>query len=282
MVSTQKWRVETARSALFVPGDRPDRFDKAAASGADLVVIDLEDAVAPEHKETARAEAAGWISGGGRAAVRINGTGTDQYATDVAALVEAPGLLAVIVPMAEDPHRLARVAQDVGAGVPLVALIETARGLAQAHRIAEVAAVARLGVGHLDLASDLRSSTGRDAMLVPRSTVVVASRAAGLPGPFEGVTTVLDDPSVCADDSAYAKDLGFAGKFAIHPRQVSVINTAFSPTRAEIDTARRVLAAAGGGGVARVDGQMVDGPVVARAQRVLELATGDAPEPGDA
>jgi citrate lyase subunit beta/citryl-CoA lyase len=277
MESTDKGAVETARSALFVPGNRPDRFAKAAGSGADLVIIDLEDAVAPEHKEAARLETAAWLGSDGRAAVRINGTESEQCANDVAALAGVAGLLAVVVPMAEDQERLAWVGEKFGPGVPLVALVETARGLAGVHHLADVAAVARLGVGHLDLASDLRSSIGRDAMLLARSTVVLASRVAGLAGPFEGVTTVLDDPSVCADDAAYAKDLGFAGKFAIHPRQVSVINTVFSPTRAEIDAARRVMEAAGAGGVARVDGHMVDGPVVVRAKRVLELAAREAP-----
>lgn len=262
--------VTAARSALFVPGDRPERFDKAASSGADVVILDLEDAVAADRKQAARRQIRAWLDSGGRATVRVNGPTGAEWEADCQAIGGAAGLLAVIVPMAEEPATLTELNRVLG--VPVIALVETARGVLAAARIAEAPGVVRLGVGHLDLAADLGSGTGREAMISARSAVVLASRAAGLPGPLDGVTTTLDDPAVCADDARYAASLGFAGKLAIHPRQVPVINAAFAPSGEELAWAREVLAASSGGGAVRVQGQMVDAPVVARAEQLIARA----------
>lgn len=262
--------VPSARSALFVPGDRPERFAKAAASGADVVILDLEDAVASDHKQAGRHHIRAWLDSGGRAAVRVNGPASAELEADYQALEGATGLLAVMVPKAEEPTTLTDLGRQLGR--PVLALVETARGIMAAPRIAGAGGVVRLGLGHLDLATDLGSSTGREAMVVARSALVLASRAAGLPGPFDGVTTALDDPAVCEDDARYAASLGYTGKFAIHPRQVPVINSAFAPSREELAWAREILAASSGGGAVRARGQMVDAPVVARAQQLLARA----------
>jgi citrate lyase subunit beta/citryl-CoA lyase len=276
--SSARQAVELARTLLFVPGDRPDRFAKAAACGADLVVCDLEDAVAADAKVAARAAIRDWLGAGGRAAVRINAVDTQWYAADWASLVGLDGLVAVVVPKAEDPEALASLSAELGAQVPLVALVETALGLHRAFELAAVLGVARLAFGALDFALDAGTADDDEALLYARSSLVVASRAARLSQPVDGVTVALDDPETAEQDATRARRLGFAGKLCIHPRQVQAVNAAFSPTAAEVEHARRVVVAAGGaspgagGAATRVDGQMVDAPVLERARRVLARA----------
>ncbi len=260
-----------ARTMLFVPGDRPDRFAKAAASGADLVVCDLEDAVAPQQKEAARSAVSDWLGAGGRAAVRVNSVDTEWYAADCDALSGLSGLEAVLVPKAEDPEELARLATRLG-GIPLVALVETALGLHRAVELASSPGVVRLAFGAIDFALDAGTADDDEALLYARSGLVVASRVGGLGQPVDGVTVALDDPEAAARDAVKARRLGFGGKLCIHPQQVGPVNAAFSPTAAEIEHARRLVGAAGAGAATRVDGQMVDVPVLERAQRILAQA----------
>ena len=259
-----------ARSLLFVPGDRPDRFEKARSSGADLVVCDLEDAVAPAGKDAARGEVARWLGDGGVAVVRVNAPGTSWYADDCAALEGLAGLAAVMVPKAEDRASLADLA--VRLGVPLIALVETALGLHRAHDLATVPEVVRLAFGSIDFSLDTGCGDDDVALLHARSSLVVASRAAGVAQPVDGVTVALDDAEAVGADAAMARRLGFAGKLCIHPRQVAPVNAAFSPTAEEVEHARRIVAAAGDGSASRVDGQMVDVPVLERARRTLRRA----------
>lgn len=261
-------QVVAARSLLFVPGTRPDRFAKAAASGADVVVVDLEDAVATEHKQAARREVATWLERSGSAVVRINPAGTRHHGEDLAALAGLPGLGGVLVPMADSPAALAAVGQRLGRGVAVVAQVETARGVLRAVDLATAPGVVRLAFGHLDFAFDVDAAPVPEALLHARSSLVVASRAAGLPGPVDSVTTDLDDERATADDAVRARTLGFTGKLCIHPRQVAAVNEAMSPTTEELAWAGRVLEAAAGAGAVRVDGQMVDPPVVERARRI--------------
>lgn len=263
-----------ARSLLFVPGSRPDRFEKALASGANVVVLDLEDAVPDPDKGSARTAVASWLAHGA-AMVRINGFASLHHEADVEALTGRPGLRGVVVPRAEDPAVLTALAARLGREVSLVALVETATGLCRVHEIAVAAGVTRLAFGQLDFAADVGSSTDDAALLLARSTLVVASRAAGLPGPIDGPTTALDDPGVAAADARRAKALGFTGKLCIHPSQVAPVNLAFAPTEEEVTWARRIVDAAARGGAVRVDGQMVDAPVFQRARDLLALE-GDA------
>ena len=263
--------VTHGRSLLFVPGDRPDRFEKAARSGADLVVCDLEDAVSPGSKDAAREEVARWLREGGTAAVRVNALGTPWYAADCAALAGLAGLAAVMVPKAEDSRALGELAARPGA-VPLIALVETALGLHHALNLAAVPGVARLAFGAVDFALDTGCAEDDLALLHARSSLVVASRAAGVAQPVDGVTLALDDPEAVRVDAARARRLGFAGKLCVHPGQVAAVNAAFSPSPEEVDRARRVVAAAGDGAASRVDGEMVDVPVLERSRRVLRQA----------
>ncbi|MDT5026938.1 MAG: citrate lyase subunit beta / citryl-CoA lyase [Micromonosporaceae bacterium] len=166
--------VLSARSLLFVPGSRPDRFAKAAASGADVVVCDLEDGVAPDQRVGARAAVAAWLRHGGRAVVRCNALGTAAFEADLAALARVDGLAGLMVPKSEDPAILAEIGSLVGRDIAVVALIETAVGVIRAPEIA-ASGVARLAFGHLDYAADVGCSPDIEALLLARSTLVVAS-----------------------------------------------------------------------------------------------------------
>ncbi|QKV72842.1 CoA ester lyase [Amycolatopsis sp. Hca4] len=247
-----------ATTYLFVPGDRPDRFGKAAASGADVVILDLEDAVAPAAKDAARASVGAWL-GSHRAMVRINPPGTPWFAAD-AELVAARGV-PVMVPKAETPGVLAGFGE-------VVALVETALGVERAGELAAVPSVTRLAFGSVDLAAELGvAPEDREPFAYPRSRLVLASAAAGLAPPVDGVTTDLHDPARLSEDVRYARRLGFGGKLCLHPRQVGPVRAGFAPTEEERAWARRVLTA--GAGVSVVDGRMVDRPVLARARRIL-------------
>lgn len=261
--------VQAARSFLFVPGDRPERFDKAAAAGADVVIIDLEDAVGAEHKASAREAAVAWLGRGGAACVRVNATDSPEHEADLAALGGADGLMAVVLPKSADAAVASSVVQRTGA--PVVALVESAAGMLRAAEIAAADGVARLAFGHLDYAVDLGSDNSRTAMLHARSTLVLASRAAGLPGPVDGVTVALDDPAALDADIAHARELGLTGKLLIHPRQVEATHSAYRPSEQEVAWAHRVLDAVDGssGGAVQVDGDMVDAPVIARAHDIV-------------
>lgn len=250
---------------LFVPGHRPDRFAKAGASGADAVILDLEDAVPLEAKDAARAALASYDAAT-LALVRINAHGTPWHDADVAA-VAALRPAGVMLPKAEDGAMLDTLAAALGPDIPIVALVETARGLAQARALAAHPAVSRLAFGSVDFCADLGSAHLRDLLLPARFELVLASRLAGIAPPLDGVTVRIDDEAEAEDDARHAAALGFGGKLAIHPRQVTPIRSGFRPSAAEIAWAERVLAS--GDGAARVDGAMVDEPVRIRARALL-------------
>jgi citrate lyase subunit beta / citryl-CoA lyase len=258
-----------AATWLFVPGNAPHRFDKAAAAGADVVIIDLEDAVRPEDKDAARTETARWL-GGGRAWVRVNAVDTTWFAGDVKALSGVDGLLGVVVPKAENPASLTTLASRLDTKV--IALIETAVGLRRVHDIAAASGVARLAFGSLDLAADLRADDDHDAMLLARNTIVLASRVAGLPAPIDGVSTVVHDADVVAASARRSRSLGLHGKLCIHPAQIGPTARGLAHSEQEITWARDVLHAAEGsaGAVIGPDGRMIDKPVIERARAILQ------------
>ncbi|GAA4556882.1 HpcH/HpaI aldolase/citrate lyase family protein [Planotetraspora kaengkrachanensis] len=249
------------RSWLFTPGDRPDRFAKAAASGADVGVLDLEDGVAPENKPAARAAVADALIRH-LAYVRVNGAGTPWHDDDLAAIAGRPGLLGVMVPKAETPDALD------GIRSPVVALVETAAGLENASLVAAHPNVVRLAFGNVDFGLDIGATD--DEFVYARSRLVVVSRARGIAAPIDGVTTDLDDPAHAAADAHRARRLGFGGKLCLHPRQIEPVNQAFTPTEAELAWARRLLEKAGEGGAVRVGGQMIDKPLLESALRLLD------------
>lgn len=271
----------SARTLLFVPGTRPERFAKAVASGADGIIIDLEDAVNPDDKDRARALAVDGLATT-PAVVRVNGVDTPWYDADVAALGGVRGLRGVVLPKAESAEMVAGLAAALPAGVVILPLVESALGIRDASRIAEAPGVTRLMFGNLDFALDAGitvRSDDEDELLYARSALVVASRAAGLPGPLDGPVPDIDDDDLCVRRSVRALSLGFSGKLCIHPRQIPLVHRAFAPTDDEVAWAERVLEAAAHAdeGAVKVDGKMIDRPVIVRAESVLARRSDSPP-----
>jgi citrate lyase subunit beta/citryl-CoA lyase len=268
-------QLAAARSFLFVPGDRPERFDKARNAGADQVIIDLEDAVAPGKKAQARAALRGWLSAERPVLLRINARSSAEFEADLA-LCAHPGLAGVVLAKAETPDDLAAV-RAAAPGVPLLPLVETARGLHHALELAGSCNVVRLLFGSIDFQLDLDIPEDGEALAAFRSQLVLASRLGGAAPPVDGVTVTLDDAAVLASAIQRARRFGFGGKLCIHPRQVVAVNAGFAPTAAEVAWAGKILAAAGDRSSAEqaaiaVDGEMIDRPVMLKAQRILHRA----------
>jgi citrate lyase subunit beta/citryl-CoA lyase len=271
-----------ARSFLFVPANRPERYAKALASGAGAVIVDLEDAVPADAKVAARKQlASGFasLSAGDRSRllVRINAGGTPWHDDDLLLLgqLARDGLAGVVLPKVESAAELRRVAACVGNTCALLPMLESAAGLAALDALAGSPGVARLVFGNLDFQADVGMACGPDeAELLPvRLALVLASRRAGLAAPVDGVTPGTGDAVQVQRDAERSRRGGFGAKLCIHPAQVAVVNTALGPTTAELDWARRVLEAnrSAGGGVFTLDGRMVDAPVLRLAERTLAL-----------
>lgn len=264
------------RSYLFVPGDRPERFAKAFATGAHQVVIDLEDAVSPDAKVQAREGLATWLQTSlaetdrSRVLIRINAFGTPWHEDDVR-MVRASPVVRVMVPKAEVASELADIATRCGDGVSLIALIESVVGVVQMRSIAHEKSVSRLAFGSFDYCVDAGvEDSGRELDFV-RSQFVIESRFAGLAAPVDGVTLSIDDTGQIAADVAAGRRFGFGGKLCIHPKQVDAVNRGFAPSEADRTWAERVLAklAENPKGAIAVDGKLVDKPIVDRAKRII-------------
>jgi citrate lyase subunit beta/citryl-CoA lyase len=264
----------SARSFLFVPGNRPERFSKALGSGADAVIIDLEDAVPAQAKLEARAAVAGWLSVEHPVYVRVNGHGSEWHDEDVRVMARRPGLGGLVLPKAQDPRRVADLSEYLTGSATLLPIIESAQGLWSALEIARCPRVERLGFGHLDFQRDLGIDGEDEEILFARSHLVFMSRLAGVGAPLDGITAALDDEAKLRADVERARRLGFGGKLCIHPKQVEAVNRGFLPSEKDIEWARQVMAAAeaAGGGAVRVGSEMVDAPVVERARNILRLA----------
>ena len=268
------------RTYLFVPGNRPERFAKALASGADAVILDLEDAVADEAKSAARDAIASWAASAvpterERAVVRINAATSAWHGDDLRMLREA-GLSILMLPKAESVAQLDAVCAALP-GARVLALIESARGVAEVDAIARGAGVERLVFGTLDLALDLDLdiATDSDGLSHAASRLVLASKLAGLDAPVSGVTPQIDDESRLLADFAWSRRHGMHARLCIHPKQIAPIHAALAPDAKAIDWARRVLAAeAASPGAAKLDGRMIDRPVVLLAQRTLQRGDG--------
>ena len=265
-------RVASARTLLFVPGHRPDRFAKAAAAGADGIVLDLEDAVAPHTKDEARDHVLAWLSDGNTGIVRINAPATPWYDRDVAALADRPRT--VMLPKAERPDQIADLLARLPPGSSVVPLLETAAGVLDARAVLAVPGVIRAGFGSVDLAAELGvDPDDSTALAYTRSHLVLASAAAGVAPPLDGVTTALHDEGALVIDAERAATLGYTGKLCVHPRQVPAVNGVFTPSDAEREQAREIVRAAADraadGAVTVVNGRMVDRPVLEWARRLL-------------
>lgn len=257
------------RSYLFVPGNRPERYAKALAAGADAVIIDLEDAVAPAEKDAARNALRAWLTPEHPVLVRINSADAAWFDDDLA-LAGLPGVAGVVLPKAERVEDIARLMRQ---GAPAVLpLIESALGFHNALDLARQPGVERLLFGSIDFSVDLGLTEGVDELQYFRSQLVLVSRLAGIQPPVDGVTTTLDDIGRITDDTRRARRYGFGGKLCIHPRQVAHVNAAFAPSAEEAAWARRVLQAVEttDGAAVAVDGKMVDRPVVLQAQAIVD------------
>ena len=274
--------VATAVTALFVPGNRPERFSKAAASGAHVVIIDLEDAVEPAAKPTAlaavlealRPHAAHPL----RALVRVNAADSPTYPTEIRTLHDLSkqpghGLLGLVVPKAEDPRHIAEVATQFTTGdhpIALVPLVESALGVVNVLELARVPGVTRLAVGAVDLALDLDAEGDSPVLGYSRAQVVLASRAAGIAAPLDSPSIEITDLQAVEHSARTGRGFGFSGKLCIHPAQLRPIAAAFLPTEEQISWARSVVSA--GDAAVQLDGQMIDKPVIEKARRILHRA----------
>jgi citrate lyase subunit beta/citryl-CoA lyase len=258
---------------LFVPGNRPERFEKAVAAQADIVILDLEDAVAAADKAAARAHVSEWFAAGNPGMVRINASDTRWHADDLELIREHR--VPVMVAKAESPEQLQRTIA-AAPGVPVVPLIETAAAVLAVTELCAVPGVVRVAFGSIDFANQIGvDPDDREALLLHRSMLVLGSAAAGLPAPIDGVTTNFTDTAAVTDDFAYAKKLGMGAKLCIHPAQIVAVHIAATPSDAEVAWARKIVESVGAedGSAAAVDGQMIDVPVVERARRILAAAS---------
>jgi citrate lyase subunit beta / citryl-CoA lyase len=256
------------RSYLFVPGNRPDRFDKARATRAHAVIVDLEDAVPAADKQQARTSVGNALEAERPVIVRINAADTEWFDDDLRLCAKA-GVDAVVLPKAERVEDVRRIAYVCG-DLRVLALIETARGLCNALAIAQAPRVNALLFGSLDFQADIAASD--DDLLYARSQLVIVSRVAGIAAPVDGVTQSIDDPELLRRDCLRSRQLGFGGKLCIHPAQVDLVNDCFAPSPEEVAWAERVVAAftQAQGNAVLVDGKMVDKPVLSKAQAILE------------
>lgn len=264
------------RTALFVPGSRPDRFAKALASGADTVIVDFEDAVEEPLKRQARENLGAFLAANpeARLRVRVNSPEHAEHEADLDFCAAHAGVIGVLLPKVESAAQSEHAAAT---GKPVWPIIESARGLLRLAEIALAKGVDRLSFGALDLALDLNLNTGSAAAQIAldqaRYHILVHSQGAGLAAPLDSVYPAISDADGLARTMQHARDMGFGGALCIHPAQVDTIHRALAPDEQTLDWARRVVAAdSGGAGAYQVDGQMVDAPVLLRAQRLLALA----------
>lgn len=259
--------------ALYVPGDRPDRFEKAAKSGADVVILDLEDAVAATAKDSAREDVIRWLATrpcqGPSIQVRINPLDGSTGRRDLEAL--PPGTQ-IRLPKVSSPRDLDAVADRI-----LHVLIESAAGVENAYDIARHPAVHTVSLGEADLRAEL-GITDELGLNWIRTRIVVAARAAGLPAPMMSVYAAIKDLAGLARSCATGRGLGMRGRTAIHPTQVGTIRVAFGPTAAERLWAEQVLSAlSGGAGVGTLpDGSMVDEAMARKAKEILSIQVAPA------
>jgi citrate lyase subunit beta/citryl-CoA lyase len=274
----------TRRSVLFSPGDQPALMHKALGTGADTVVFDLEDAVAPGRKADAREAVNDVLTDPSfdpdcEVCLRINPDPKKADADLEAALAGDPRIDSVMVPKASsgaDVREKDELVREHGHDLPVLALCESARGILNAEEIAATPAVDAVAFGAEDLSADIgatRTESGEEVSYA-RQHVVLAAGAAGIDA-IDTVHTDVEDTDGLAEETAFANQLGYDGKMAIHPAQVEVINEAFTPNEEAVEWAERVLAARdeadeAGRGVFRVDDEMIDAPLIAQAERIME------------
>lgn len=272
-MSEQANVIASAQSYLFVPATRPTRFASALASGADAVIIDLEDAVEMDAKQEARQTLSRWVSRAHPVLVRINGRATPWFDDD-ATLGAFGGVAGIVLPKAESADDVKALAARIGGEVAIYPLIESAKGVLAAREIAQAPGVQRLMFGTLDFIAEMGMDDDREALNHFRAQLALCSRAAGIEPPVDGVTPDIHDAERLAGDTINGKRHGFGAKLCIHPQQIATVHGCYRPSASELARAMRILEAAASAGSAAfvVEGKMVDRPVVLRAQRLVSLA----------
>ncbi len=265
------------KSYLFVPGDREERFDKALATNAHVVILDLEDAVAPDAKDAARQAIRNWLEtmtpreAVPRLFLRINDVNTDWYKKDCE-LLQSEHIAGVMLPKAENTQTLSALAEKLNGPQELIPLIETVGGWDAARQIASVQRVSRLAFGSVDFCIDAGIPGEAEHLHFVRTSLVLASRLAGVASPIDGVTVDFRNEAQLASDVSQSRKFGFGAKLCIHPLQIETVNAGYSPGADEISWAEKVIAAVGsrGAGAIAVDGKLIDKPLLLRAQKILE------------
>lgn len=263
------------RSALFVPASRPDRFSKALASGADAIIIDLEDSISPDDKLQARNNILDYATANPdiKFWVRINDGTTKWFEDDLSLCRSLNSVAGIVLPKA---HKAQHVHIVSGAGKPLMPVIESAMGLRELDRIAQANGVVRLSYGILDLMVELGTRPHTKAALAIqdqiRFQVLVASSMHGLAWPLDAVNADFSNLDSFAKTATFARDMGFGGVLCIHPKQIPVAHDVFQPIAEDLDWAKRVVEYAERTGeyTFRIDGRMVDLPLINHAQRILK------------
>lgn len=266
------------RSLLFTPATRPDRFERALASGADAVCLDLEDAVAPEDKARARDAAVSFLASRARSDVkvglRLNGRGTPWFDADLQAAARAEADF-FMIPKATGPQEFAMLHRALGEDRPFWPLVETPEGLMRCWEIAGAVAVAGVLFGAFDYSAEVGCDMSWEPLLFARSQLAAACARAGVQL-LDAPPAAIGEPEVLSAETDRARRLGFTGRACIHPDQVGPVNAVYTPAEADVAHARRVIAAfeAAAGGPALLDGKLIERPVVRAAERVLERAKG--------
>ncbi|ARU88942.1 CoA ester lyase [Pseudomonas sp. M30-35] len=272
-------QMEQPLTYLFIPGNRAERFAKGVEAKPDAIILDLEDAVHPQSKAAARTAVLAWHestpSTFSERYIRINGMLSPYLREDMAWLRDmrhADRCTGIFLPKAEDPTLLRPVIERLlewNPNLRIVAIIETARGVQNVQAIALLAGVSRLAFGSLDYSLDVNCAQSPQAFLLARSQIVLASRNAGLPAPIDGVTPEIHDDQVLMEDTRYARSLGFAAKLCIHPQQLNTVHACLLPDASQLNWADKVLqAAACENHAIKIDGKMVDLPLIEHAERI--------------
>lgn len=262
--------LNVSRSWLLVNAAQPSLFDDALNSSADQLILDVEDAVAPEGKPAARQRVVDWLSRADRSAwVRINDVTTSHWADDIAQLRDCGGVAGIVLAKTESPRHIADTVSRWGKPIPIIALVESAVGIENAVHIAEEPATMRLAFGSGDYRRDTGAAATDLAMAYPRSRLTVASRVGGLPGPIDG-PTLATSAETLRDNTTCARDMGMTGRLCLHADQAGIVNSALEPSIADIKWARTFLDGFVAAGATLRDGS--DKPQLFRANRIIELA----------
>jgi citrate lyase beta subunit len=268
--------LETATTFLFVPGDRPDRFEKALRSNGDVVIIDWEASVIPSGKEAARLNTISFLkqADGRRVAVRLNPYSGHDFLDDAAALWAFHERIAgAFLTMVSSADEVGTAAKALPPSLPLVGMIETAKALIQVDDIAACRPLCRIAFGNMDFQTDLQLPTEENVGLIyPSSRLIIASRAAGLPGPIAGATENIADLDHFVASARFERNLGFLAKLCVHPSQLAPARQVFAPSEDEIAWAKRVLEATRDSHAIMIDGRMIDRPVIDRAHKIISRA----------